>query len=115
MAWRPNEFLKEGELDNTVPGKVTGWMRFAGTRYKIVFELTGDFHTDIKGKKILIKCPDRPDIPTKVCVEYMKGFCIRQVGEAGDITCEEYPYIEWYSENNGRVVLELKATEVKIV
>ena len=30
MAWRPNRYLLEGELDNTQPGKVTGWMRFAG-------------------------------------------------------------------------------------
>jgi hypothetical protein len=30
MAWRPSEYLIDGELDNTTPGKVTGWMRFAG-------------------------------------------------------------------------------------
>ncbi len=28
MAWRPTEYLLEGELDNTTPGKVTGWMQF---------------------------------------------------------------------------------------
>jgi hypothetical protein len=32
MAWRPTEYLIEGELDNTTPGKVTGWMRFAGMK-----------------------------------------------------------------------------------
>ena len=117
MAWRPNEFLIEGELDNTSPGRVTGWMKFAGDKGKIRFELTGDFHTDIKGKKIIIKRLDHPcTTSTKECVEYMKDFCIRQVGEVGDITCEGgSPYIEWYSENNGRVVLEPKDTEVKIV
>ena len=34
MAWRPSEYLIDGELDNTNPGKVTGWMRFAGMRRK---------------------------------------------------------------------------------
>ena len=28
MAWRPYENFINGELDNTTPGKVTGWMRF---------------------------------------------------------------------------------------
>ena len=32
MAWRPTEYLIEGELDNTNPGKVRGWMRFAGMK-----------------------------------------------------------------------------------
>ena len=34
MAWRPTEYLIEGELDNTYPNKVTGWMRFAGVKEK---------------------------------------------------------------------------------
>jgi len=39
MAWRPNEYLIEAELDNSVPEKVTGWMRFAGIKEKVVFDL----------------------------------------------------------------------------
>jgi len=39
MAWRPTEYLIEGELDNTNPGKVTGWMRFAGLKDKVTFDL----------------------------------------------------------------------------
>ena len=52
MAWRPTRYLIEGELDNTVPGKVTGWMEFAGMDGKVTFDLTGDFHRDIRGAKI---------------------------------------------------------------
>ena len=55
MAWRPNEQFIEGVLDNTVPGKVTGWMRFAGLSKKIAFDLEGDFHRDIQGAKIRIQ------------------------------------------------------------
>ena len=49
MAWRPTEYLVKGELDNTVPGKVTGWMKFAGKGKKVIFDLKGDFHRDIRG------------------------------------------------------------------
>ena len=53
MAWRPNEQFIEGVLDNTVPGKVTGWMRFAGMKEKVVFDLEGNFHRDIRGAKVI--------------------------------------------------------------
>jgi hypothetical protein len=57
MAWRPNENLIEGELSNRVPGKVTGWMRFFRRRkqpLRVVFDLAGDFHEDIRGSDILL-------------------------------------------------------------
>ncbi len=55
MAWRPYGNLIEGELDNRVPRKVTGWIRFfrSGKKpLKAIFDLTGDFHEDIRGKII---------------------------------------------------------------
>jgi hypothetical protein len=52
MAWRPNEYVIEGELDNTNPGKVTGWIQFAGLKDKVTFDLKGDFHRDIRGAKV---------------------------------------------------------------
>ena len=52
MAWRPTEYLLEGELKNTNPGKVTGWMRFAGMKQEVTFDLKGNFHRDIRGAKI---------------------------------------------------------------
>ena len=39
MAWRPNEQLVCGELDNTVQNKVTGWMKFVGVEKRVVFDL----------------------------------------------------------------------------
>jgi len=44
MAWRPTQYLLEGELDNTTPGKVTGWMRFAGMKDNVAFDLAWIFH-----------------------------------------------------------------------
>lgn len=115
MAWRPTKQLIEGELDNTIPGKVTGWMKFAGMKELVRFDLKGDFHRDIRGKKIKF-FGDGEDS------NYMNGFSSEQVGSVGDITFGrkpqdyvDYPYIEWYSQENGRVVLELDDDQVEVV
>jgi len=55
MAWRPYANLIDGQLDNRVPGKVTGRVRFfrnGKQHLRVVFDLTGDFHEDIRGRKI---------------------------------------------------------------
>ena len=114
MALRLNRQLIAGELDNTVPGKVTGWMEFAGLDGRSIFDLNGNFHRDIRGTKIILsgeghsKCMDQ--------------FGLRQTGEVGDITAGlpprdyvDYPYIEWYSDANGRVVLELDSSQVEVI
>ena len=121
MAWRPTQHLIEGELDNTVPGKVTGWMEFAGMARKVTFDLTGDFHRDIRGTKIhFFGEARRGDAPEMA--KYMNGMATEQTGKAGDITAGlpprdyvEYPYIEWYSSENGRVVLELEPGQVQVI
>lgn len=120
MAWRPTRFLKHGELDNTTPGKVVGWMGFAGKRETVVFDLVGDFHRDIRGTRIQLSGDGQDDRPEASA--YMDGVATRQEGKAGDITAGlpptdyvDYPYVEWYSEANGRVVLELDPDQVKVV
>jgi len=177
MAWRPYENLIDGELDNRTPGQVTGWMRFHrrnATPFRVAFNLTGDFHDDIRGTLIRLHNPtpsDRADTFGRGKT-YMEGFSRIQAGDVGDITagrslgpwsqtiaerlshehdtaleasqlpkserekrrrefaeeCRqhieagdpyypyvEYPYIEWYSSANGRVVLELDQNQVEVV
>jgi len=120
MAWRPTRFLKEGELDNTVPGKVTGWMTFAGMREKVTLNLAGDFHRDIRGAKIRFKGEGQDD--DVEAASYMDGIAGKQTGQVGDITAglppHDYgsePYIEWYGNDSGRVVLELAPGQVEVV
>ena len=177
MAWRPYANLINGELDNRMPGKVTGWIRFfrRGKRpLRVTFDLTGDFHEDIRGKAIRLLNPDPSDKNASLERDgtYMEGFSRVQRGAVGDMTAglplgpwtEElsqrlmaqneviwdengllgaereqrrsewadlyrqhiaagdlyypyvsYPYIEWYSERNGRVVLELDPSQVEIL
>jgi len=119
MAWRPTEYLVQGELDNTTLGKVRGWMEFAG-KGRVTFDLKGNFHRDIRGAKIRFKGGASEDDPG---VEgYMEGFSSHQTGEVGDITAGlppadyvSYPYIEWYGDQNGRVVLELEADQIEVI
>jgi hypothetical protein len=120
MAWRPTQYVFEGELDNTMPGKVTGWMRFAGMDEKVTFDLKGDFHRDIRGAKIHFIGDGKEKDPT--AAGYMEGMAVHQTGKVGDITAglppHDYghvPYVEWYGDDNGRVVIELEAGQVKVI
>ena len=124
MAWRPYENLIEGELDNSRPGQVTGSLRFLGLEEPVRLELKGDFLKDIKGKIIRLKndSPADRNAALNRSGTYMKGFAPVQKGEVGDMTAGlppypyvNYPYIEWYSEKNGRVVLELEQDQIEII
>ncbi len=113
MAWRPNEYLIEGILDNTKPRLVTGWMRYLGLNEDVTLKLEGDFHRDIRGTKIHFSGLEYIDANQDEARSYMSQFSTRQTGVVGDITAglppQDYvshPYVEWYSEQNGRVVLE---------
>jgi len=122
MAWRVSAYLIEGELDNTQPGKVTGWMQFAGLNEKVTLDLQGDFHRDIRGAKIHFT-GDACEVDLAAdAVGYMEGFALHHTGKAGDITAGlppadyvAYPYLEWFGDENGRVVIELEPVQVEVI
>lgn len=122
MAWRPTEYLLEGELDNTCPNKVTGWMKFAGLKEKVTFELEGNFHRDIRRAKIRFTGDAYEGDFPEDAEKYMEGFALQQTGKAGYITAglppHDYgdsPYLEIYSEQNGRVVIELEPVQLEVI
>jgi len=125
----------DGELNNQTPGSIRGWMRFhrrGKTPLRVVFALTGDFHEDIRGKVVRLSNPHPAERNESLMRKgsYVEGFSPVQHGQAGDITAgvpvgvrgdgepayayAPYPYIEWYGPN-GRVVLELDASQIEIV
>ena len=122
MAWRPNGQFIEAALDNTVPGKVTGWMRFAGMDEKVIFDLQGNFHRDIRGAKVRLR-GDGESANTEEAAKYMEGFAKLQKGNVGDMTAGLPPadyiegsgYFEWYSQDNGRVVIELEQDQIELL
>jgi hypothetical protein len=122
MAIRISAYLIEGELDNTHLGKVSGWMQFAGMSEKMTFDLKGEFHRDIRGAKIHFTGDASETDPPAEAQSEMEGIDVHQTGKVGDITAGRppvdyvnYPYIEWYSDQNGRVVIELEPVQVEVI
>ncbi len=87
---------------------------------KVTFDLKGDFHRDIRGTRIRLT-GDGQEEDTEA-TRYMEGFAQQQIGNVGDITAGlpphdyvDYPYIEWYGDDNGRIVIELAPEQVKVI
>ena len=117
MAWRPTRYLLEGTLDNTTPGKVTGVLVFRAGRKKTLavrLDLEGDFDVSVGGT-VLELHPDEPEPGTECTHAYMATFADVQTGQVGDIKAVNgVIYIEWFSDQNGRVVIELSPDEVTV-
>jgi hypothetical protein len=112
MAWRPHPDLIDGELSNRVPGKVTGWMRFfRGERQplRVVFDLEGDFHEDIRGSDIVLKNdePANKNISLEWGDTYMDRFDPVQRGTVGDMTAG-FPLGPWTEELAQRLLAQLE-------
>lgn len=135
MAWRIDEFLVRGEIDNRMRGRVTGRLWFAGRAEPVELDLTGNAWRDLAGRRLDFTNPrPKPDLPA--------GLATRQAGVVGDITASrkvkvpEIPldqigeyyaarkpwpwhwgnalYLEWFSAANGRVVIETADYELTI-
>ena len=136
MAWRIDEHVARGEIDNRVRGRVTGRIWFAGRPEPIVLELKGNCWRDLAGRRLEFTNPEpKPGLSD--------SFAARQEGAVGDITASrkvrvlEFPpedmhlyyktgrempwhwgnslYLEWFSARNGRVVIETTNFELRIV
>lgn len=136
MAWRIDEQVIRGEIDNRVRGRVTGRIWFAGRKEPVELDLAGNCWRDLAGRRLEFANPQPKPAD-------LKGLAVQQTGKAGDITASrkvkvpEIPleqigeyyaqkkpwprhwgsalYLEWFSERNGRVVIETAGFELKIV
>jgi hypothetical protein len=128
MAWRIEKEVSRGEIDNRIRGRITARLWFCGDEgTPMEIRLTGDAQPDLHGRFLTFTNPDakpgRPD-----------GLSLAQRGTAGHITASrkvkipDVPlerlgdyyktgkplpchwgnvlYFEWFSETNGRVVIE---------
>jgi hypothetical protein len=135
MAWRIDEQVIRGEIDNRRKGRVTGRIWLTGRDEPVGLDLTGNPWADLAGHTLHFRNPQpKPGLPD--------GFTARQDGVVGDITasrkvkvpdCSEqefiacyeerrpFPwhwanclYLEWFSATNGRVVIESGSYELEI-
>ena len=120
MSWNISSYVLEGEIDNRVPGRITGWLRCAGLAEKIILDVEGDCEPDIRGKRIGLR--NAFFGKETAAAEYMAGLDRHQTGKAGHITAgwppqtwTDYPYIEWYSDTNDRVVIFLEPHQVRVL
>lgn len=139
MAWRIDEPLIRGEIDNRTRGLVRGTLWFAGRAEPVVLELKGDPWRDLAGHVLRFTNP----APKAAEAGALDGFASRQTGAVGDITASRkvkvpectmdelmefykakkpFPwhwgnslYLEWHSNRNGRVVIESASYRLEIV
>jgi len=128
MAWRIDEAVVRGEIDNTVEGRVTGKVWLIGREKPLVLSLHGDCWRDLAGARLSFENPEA------AAQEDADNLVEDQSGVVGDMTAsrkfklalcddeetdrlqrqnKEVPhewrnalYLEWFSEINGRVVIE---------
>lgn len=126
MAWRLQEHVSRGELDNRRRGRVIGRIWLAGVEEPLVLDLLGDCHPDLAGCLLRFENPQPIAMTTRPPAS-------RQRGTTGDITSarkvrvfdipfeEAYAmikaggtppehmanslYLEWHS-GSGRIVIE---------
>jgi hypothetical protein len=136
MAWRIDEAVDHGEIDNTVPGTTTGRIWLAGRDEPLILSLDGDCWRDLAGTRLEFENPQPKPMSEADSLD------IDQSGVIGDMTAsrknkvplvseeefqrlyenrEEIPfawknslYLEWFSEINGRVVIETTDYQLSI-
>lgn len=143
MAWRIDHLVLAGELDNTQLGWTVGWLELRGISQRVNLKLAGNCYPDLAGWKFRINRTDPELEGTFDGEESSKydSFSLNQSGNVGDITADqtlkhfdiptkelvvrlhsgEQPpfawrkslYLEWFSNTNGRVVVQSTRLEVE--
>ncbi|MFU8892111.1 MAG: hypothetical protein ACNA8L_00640 [Luteolibacter sp.] len=123
MAWRLEKAVEHGEIDNSVPGTTTGRIWLRGVEEPLLLSLEGDCWRDLAGARLEFTNP------TPVAMEHSASLDPDQIGLVGDMTAamrvchipkrkgeeahwKNALYLEWFSESNGRVLIE--ATHYKL-
>src|SRR6266516_7043879 len=137
MAFRIHDSVVRGEIDNRVMGTVSGKIWVEGRREPIVLKLKGNAWPDLAGCLLTFKNPQK-----RVPHPHLDSLHPIQSGSIGDLTASrkvrvfDVPleealnmirqkkkppehmanslYLEWFSEANGRVVIESADYELTI-
>lgn len=137
MAFRIHDSILRGEIDNRVKGFVRGKIWVEGRAEPVMLELKGNAHPDLAGCLLTFSNPLK-----RIPHHGLATLNPFQTGQIGDLTAsrkvrvpsvpmEEFLnwpkgkgkppthwanclYLEWFSEQNGRVVIESTDYELKI-
>lgn len=136
MAWRIDDAVTCGEIDNTVEGRTTGRIWLAGRADPLELRLDGDCWRDLAGTCLRFENPSPRESSDAL------GLDTDQSGIIGDMSASrrfrqavadeaetqrliesEQPvpyewrnalYLEWFSHHNGRVVIESSGYKLQI-
>jgi hypothetical protein len=137
MALRLDTAVIRGEIDNTTRGNVRGKLWLVGRAEPVVLDLRGDAWRDVAGSRITFTNP-MPEAQAAAAALHPK-----QKGYVGDITASQKVkiegenedldglfdeddeteaasewrnslYVEWFSEENGRVFIESTDFEISV-
>ena len=135
MAQRIEDAVIRGEIDNTVEGKTTGSLWLCGRDVPVVLCLEGDCWRDLAGARLKFSNPQPKDLQVDL-LPIQKGLvgditasrkhrvpkCDLEEMIARQVAGDEVPvvwknslYIEWFSEANGRVVIEASSFDLEIM
>lgn len=137
MAWRIHDSVIRGEVDNRTKGVVRGRIWLEGWISPLELELSGNAHPDLAGCLLTFTNPLQ-----RIKHPRLDGLQPKQQGTVGDITASrkvkvpavpmeeflDWPkekgtptsrwvnclYLEWFSEGNGRVVIESADYELTV-
>ena len=84
MAWRIDESVIRGEIDNRARDRVTGLIWFAGLAEPVELALEGNAWRDLAGRRLEFVNPVVVKPP--LSAEQAEGFALRQHGTIGDCT-----------------------------
>ena len=115
MTLRLDGLVVRGEIDNTRPYSVCGWLKLRGYRTPLTLNLTGDGGPTIQGRRIRFEHPippdDRPEVEES---EELAALAWQQIGPTGPMTMmvgdaqqRNRLTLEWFSQN-GHVSLEIE-------
>jgi PAS domain-containing protein len=137
MAWRIHDSVIRGEIDNRVKGRVRGRLWLDGLAKPVTLELEGNACPDLAGCLLKFKNPaktfpmrkkpafaplQRGKIGNLSASQKVRVFAIPDEEAFAMIDRGEKPltrmanalYLEWFSEGNGRVVIESAGYELTI-
>lgn len=128
MAWRFDKQIIRGEISNVVRGSVTGRIWLVGVAEPMALELVGDCAPDLAGCTLTFENPapepfSNEHRPFQVQDGYVGDITAAQKGREFDLPMEEALemirkggspsshwvnrlYLEWFSDGNGRVVIQ---------
>jgi hypothetical protein len=137
MAWRIHDSVIRGEIDNRTKGRVRGKLWLHGLDKPVRLDLDGNACPDLAGCRLKFKNPaktfamrkrpkfnplQRGRIGNLSASQKVRGFTIPAEEALALIDRGEQPpervanalYLEWFSEGNGRVVIESADFELNI-